>query len=141
MIGTSPPKQNEALSVTLSAKIVATAELLSDVGDLYAAGADYVTVTRINKNLELAAALAAELGATYLHGDVGDKTQVATVALAARFHTLLPVVAGTTIGMLCADVPVVLLGERISKKIPIRTIRVVAALVFLSLGIFTIVKF
>ena len=72
--------------------------------------------------------------------EMGDKTQVATIALAARFHGLLPVVAGTTIGMLCADVPVVLLGERISKKIPLRVIRGVAALLFLSLGIFTLIK-
>lgn len=72
--------------------------------------------------------------------EMGDKTQVATVALAAKFHSLLPVVAGTTIGMMLADVPVVLLGERISKKIPIRSIRVVASLIFVALGIFTIFR-
>ncbi len=72
--------------------------------------------------------------------EMGDKTQVATIALAARFHSLLPVVAGTTLGMLLADVPVVLLGEKISKRIPIRTIRVVAALVFFVLGVMTLIK-
>ncbi len=73
-------------------------------------------------------------------GEMGDKTQVSTVALAARFHALLPVVAGTTLGMLLADVPVVLPGEKISRRIPLRTIRVAAALVFFALGILTLLR-
>lgn len=66
--------------------------------------------------------------------EMGDKTQIATIALAARFDTLVPVVAGTTFGMLTANVPVVLLGNGTAQRIPIRPIRVVAALIFVVLG-------
>ena len=72
--------------------------------------------------------------------EMGDKTQVATVALAARFpQELLAVVAGTTLGMMLANVPVVLLGERVTRRLPIRTIHRVAALVFLLLGVSLVV--
>jgi putative Ca2+/H+ antiporter (TMEM165/GDT1 family) len=71
--------------------------------------------------------------------EMGDKTQLATVALAARFHDLVPVVAGTTLGMLIADVPVVFLAERFALRIPLKTVRIVAALLFAVLGIVTLV--
>jgi putative Ca2+/H+ antiporter (TMEM165/GDT1 family) len=67
--------------------------------------------------------------------EIGDKTQLATVALAARFDSLVAVVAGTTVGMLIADVPAVLLGERASTKIPMKAIRYVAAGLFAALGV------
>ncbi len=66
--------------------------------------------------------------------EIGDKTQVATAILAARFDALLLVVAGTTIGMMLANVPVVLLGDVIAKRVPLRLVRLVAALVFAALG-------
>jgi putative Ca2+/H+ antiporter (TMEM165/GDT1 family) len=66
--------------------------------------------------------------------EMGDKTQIATVALAAKYSAFYSVVAGTTFGMMLADVPAVLLGERVTKMVPIRVIRVVAAVVFLILG-------
>ena len=67
--------------------------------------------------------------------EIGDKTQVATVALAARFDSLLAVVMGTTIGMLLANAPVAFFGEALAKRLPVRTVHVVAAVVFAALGI------
>ena len=66
--------------------------------------------------------------------EIGDKTQVATVLLAARYHPFWEVVAGTTLGMLVANVPVVLLGSRLADRLPLRTARIVAATVFLALA-------
>ena len=66
--------------------------------------------------------------------EIGDKTQVATVLLAARFDALMMVVAGTTLGMLLANVPVVLLGSRFAQRLPLRAARTVAACLFLLLG-------
>ena len=69
--------------------------------------------------------------------EIGDKTQVATVLLAAKYHPLWEVVAGTTVGMLLANVPVVLLGSRFSQRLPLRGARITAALLFLALAIWT----
>jgi putative Ca2+/H+ antiporter (TMEM165/GDT1 family) len=66
--------------------------------------------------------------------EMGDKTQIATAALAARYATLLPVVAGTTCGMLLADVPAVLLGEAAAKRVSLRLLRAVGAVVFALMG-------
>ena len=66
--------------------------------------------------------------------EIGDKTQVATVLLAARYHPLWQVVAGTTAGMLLANAPVVLLGSRFAARLPLRAARIAAACVFLVLG-------
>jgi putative Ca2+/H+ antiporter (TMEM165/GDT1 family) len=71
--------------------------------------------------------------------EMGDKTQLATVALAARFGSLLPVVAGTTLGMLIADVPAVLLGESLSRRINLKLLRWTAAALFVVLGVLTLV--
>lgn len=71
--------------------------------------------------------------------EMGDKTQIATVALAARFDgALLAVVAGTTAGMMIANVPAVLLGERIAGRIPVRLVHGIAAAVFALLGLATL---
>jgi putative Ca2+/H+ antiporter (TMEM165/GDT1 family) len=67
--------------------------------------------------------------------EIGDKTQVATIALAAKFGSLLPVVAGTTLGMLIADVPAVLFGDRVCGRAGIRIVRWVAAGIFAALGL------
>ncbi len=67
--------------------------------------------------------------------EIGDKTQIATVALAARFDSLAAVVMGTTIGMLLANAPVAFFGDRLAKRLPVRAVHVVAALVFAALGI------
>ncbi len=66
--------------------------------------------------------------------EIGDKTQVATVLLAARYHPFWEVVAGTTLGMLVANVPVVVLGSRLADRLPLKTARTVAAIVFLALA-------
>lgn len=70
--------------------------------------------------------------------EMGDKTQVATVALAAQYHAFLPVVAGTTLGMMIANVPAVLLGDRIAGKIPVRIVHAIAALIFAIIGVATL---
>lgn len=80
-----------------------------------------------------AGAFAATLVAFFLV-EIGDKTQIATVALAARFDTVLPVTLGTTLGMLIANAPVVLFGDAIAKRLPLKAIRTVAALIFAALG-------
>ncbi len=70
--------------------------------------------------------------------EMGDKTQIATVALAARFHQLPAVVLGTTLGMMLANVPAVFLGERIARKVSMRLVHAVAALIFAILGLLTL---
>lgn len=70
--------------------------------------------------------------------EIGDKTQVATVALAARYDALATVVLGTTFGMLAANVPVVLLAGRAAKKIPFRVVRYVSAALFAVTGLWTL---
>ncbi|MBV8033431.1 MAG: TMEM165/GDT1 family protein, partial [Betaproteobacteria bacterium] len=71
--------------------------------------------------------------------EMGDKTQVATVALAARFPATAAVVAGTTLGMLIANVPAVYLGERLLRRIPLKTVHAVAAALFAALAVFAMV--
>ncbi len=66
--------------------------------------------------------------------EIGDKTQVATAVLAARFDALPLVVIGTTMGMMLANVPVVMLGEAAAKRVPLRLVRLVAAVIFALLG-------
>jgi putative Ca2+/H+ antiporter (TMEM165/GDT1 family) len=81
------------------------------------------------------------LGTTILAfflAEMGDKTQIATVAMAARFHELWAVVAGTTLGMMIANVPAVLLGDRIAHKIPVRLVHGIAAVIFAALGVATL---
>lgn len=67
--------------------------------------------------------------------EMGDKTQVATIALAAEYPSYWMVIVGTTLGMMLANAPAVLLGDRVTKHLPIRTIQVVCALIFAALGI------
>ena len=67
--------------------------------------------------------------------EIGYKTQVATIALAAKYTELAAVVTGTTLGMMLANVPVVFLGERIVKRLPLRAVRWAAAAIFTALGV------
>ena len=67
--------------------------------------------------------------------EMGDKTQIATVMLAAQYHAYLWVVAGTTLGMMIANAPVVWLGDRLVKKVPIRLVHIISAVIFLVLGL------
>ncbi|MEN3976955.1 TMEM165/GDT1 family protein [Emcibacter sp. SYSU 3D8] len=66
--------------------------------------------------------------------EIGDKTQVATMALAAKYQSVLWVTAGTTLGMMLANVPVVLMGDRAANRLPLTAIRMAAAGVFILLG-------
>ena len=70
--------------------------------------------------------------------EMGDKTQIATIALAAQYQAFLYVVAGTTLGMMIANVPAVLLGDRIAQRMPVRLVHGIAAAIFLVLGIATL---
>jgi putative Ca2+/H+ antiporter (TMEM165/GDT1 family) len=70
--------------------------------------------------------------------EMGDKTQVATIALVAQYHAFFYVVAGTTLGMMIANVPAVLLGDKIAKRMPVRVVHAVAAAIFALLGIATL---
>jgi putative Ca2+/H+ antiporter (TMEM165/GDT1 family) len=66
--------------------------------------------------------------------EIGDKTQIATSLLAARFHEIVLVTAGTTLGMMLANVPAVLLGEAATRVAPLRVVRIVAATIFALIG-------
>ncbi len=72
--------------------------------------------------------------------EMGDKTQIATVALAAQFDAFFAVVAGTTLGMMIANVPAVLLGERATRKLPIAAIHRIAAIIFALLGLAVLLR-
>jgi putative Ca2+/H+ antiporter (TMEM165/GDT1 family) len=73
--------------------------------------------------------------------EMGDKTQIATVMLAAKFESLIQVVVGTTLGMLIADVPAVFVGSLAALKLPVTLIRRIAAGIFAVLGIATLAGF
>ena len=75
---------------------------------------------------------------TFFLAEMGDKTQLATVALGAQYQPLWQVVAGTTLGMMIANVPVVILGSRFAERIPLRAARMTAALLFLGLGLWNL---
>jgi putative Ca2+/H+ antiporter (TMEM165/GDT1 family) len=75
---------------------------------------------------------------TFFLAEMGDKTQIATVAMAAHFAAPLTVVAGTTLGMLIADVPAVFAGEKLAGKIPMKLVHSIAALLFAAMGVATL---
>ena len=82
-------------------------------------------------------------GATFILfflAEIGDKTQVATVALAARFDSVLWVMLGTTIGMMIANAPAVFIGDKLANRLPIALIHKIGALIFLLIGIGTLLK-
>ncbi len=72
--------------------------------------------------------------------EMGDKTQIATVALGARFHAVIPVTMGTTLGMMLANVPAVFLGAELIKRVPLNVVRMVAAALFLAIGVWLLVQ-
>jgi putative Ca2+/H+ antiporter (TMEM165/GDT1 family) len=67
--------------------------------------------------------------------EIGDKTQIATAALAARYHDIIIVAAGTTTGMMIANIPAVFLGQAVTRVLPIHLLRIAAAIVYLVLGL------
>jgi putative Ca2+/H+ antiporter (TMEM165/GDT1 family) len=78
---------------------------------------------------------------SFFLAEMGDKTQLATVAMAAHYPSPLVVVIGTTLGMLIADVPAVFVGDRLAAKVPMRLVHAAAAAVFLLLGLATLFGF
>jgi putative Ca2+/H+ antiporter (TMEM165/GDT1 family) len=91
-----------------------------------------------DKEIGRAGAFVTTLCAFFL-AEIGDKTQIATIGLAARFATFYPVVVGTTLGMMLANIPAVLIGDRIADRLPVKAIRITAAIVFAALGVLTLV--
>ena len=75
---------------------------------------------------------------TFFLAEMGDKTQVATVAMAAHYATPVLVVIGTTLGMLIADVPAVFVGDKLAAKIPMKPVHITAAAIFALLGVMTL---
>lgn len=71
----------------------------------------------------------------FFMAEMGDKTQIATVALGARYHSVELVAIGTTLGMMLANVPAVFLGDRITRIVPLKVMRIAAAIIFVILGL------
>ena len=72
--------------------------------------------------------------------EMGDKTQFATIALAAQYSNLFSVVLGTTLGMMMANAPAVYLGNRFAQRLPTKIIHIIAAIIFIAIGVLTAVK-
>ena len=72
--------------------------------------------------------------------EMGDKTQIATVSLAARFHNIILVATGTTLGMMAANIPAVFLGRAATRIVPLNYVRVGAALIFTGLGAWSLIE-
>lgn len=75
---------------------------------------------------------------TFFLAEMGDKTQIATIAMSAHFSSVVLVVIGTTLGMMIADVPAVFIGDRLASKIPMRLVHGIAAAIFAVLGVATL---
>ena len=75
---------------------------------------------------------------TFFLAEMGDKTQIATVAMAAHYAAPLLVVIGTTLGMLIADVPAVFVGDKLASRIPMKLVHSIAAAIFALLGVATL---
>ncbi|QFS18527.1 TMEM165/GDT1 family protein [Acinetobacter indicus] len=83
-------------------------------------------------------------GATFILfflAEIGDKTQIATVALAARFDSIFWVMIGTTLGMMIANAPVVFIGNKMAEKLPVSLIHKIGALIFLIIGVSTLLQY
>ena len=87
-----------------------------------------------------AAAIFWATAVSFFFVEMGDKTQVATAALGARFHQILLVAAGTTVGMMIADAPAVLIGEAAATRLPLKYIRWAAAASFALIGLWVLIK-
>jgi putative Ca2+/H+ antiporter (TMEM165/GDT1 family) len=77
---------------------------------------------------------------TFFLAEMGDKTQVATIAMAAHYPSPILVVIGTTLGMMIADVPAVFLGNSFAKQLPLKLIHTIAAFIFLIMGVLVLLK-
>ncbi len=91
-------------------------------------------------NLKLKLGVFGTTVVAFFLAEMGDKTQIATVALAARYSSLVAVVAGTTLGMMLANVPAVFLGDSIAAKLKMSLVHGIAALIFAVLGVLTLLN-
>jgi len=135
---------NHTLAATLGYLM---ADLLSGVGFRLAVGAAFLAMAGWALVPDKAddAATARTRGGVFLTTlfsfflvEIGDKTQIATSLLAARYHQIAMVAAGTTLGMLIADVPAVFLGEAATRIVPLRYVRIAAAVLFAVIGVWVI---
>jgi Ca2+/H+ antiporter, TMEM165/GDT1 family len=78
---------------------------------------------------------------TFFLAEMGDKTQIAALALAAKYSSLWQVVAGTTLGMMIVNVPTVMFAERLTRHIPLNAVRAVAAAIYAALGVATLLGY
>ena len=78
---------------------------------------------------------------TFFLAEMGDKTQIVALALAAKYNDLIAVVAGTTLGMMIINIPTVLFAERATKWIPVKIVRMVAAAIYAVLGVLTLLGY
>jgi len=78
---------------------------------------------------------------TFFLAEMGDKTQIIALALAAKYDALIAVVAGTTLGMMIVNIPTVLFAERATKWVPVKFVRPVAALIYAILGVITLLGY
>jgi putative Ca2+/H+ antiporter (TMEM165/GDT1 family) len=78
---------------------------------------------------------------TFFMAEMGDKTQIIALALAAKYDALVAVVAGTTLGMMIVNIPTVLFAERATKWVPVNVVRIVAALIYAILGVITLLGY
>jgi putative Ca2+/H+ antiporter (TMEM165/GDT1 family) len=130
-----------ALGAWITTLLTPTA-LRWSVGLLFLGMAAWTLVPdRIEDEQTRSAARLGVFGATFITfflAEMGDKTQIATVAMATQFSSVVLVIAGTTLGMLIADVPAVFLGQRFASRIPMRLVHAIAAALFALLGIATL---
>lgn len=137
---------NHALAALLGAQ--ATAFLDSDIFR-YVIGASFVAMaawTLIPDKFEDDDAPKSHAGAfmttlvAFFLVEMGDKTQVATIALGARFHDVFTVTAGTTLGMMIANVPAIFLGHELLKRVDLNKVRMIAAALFLVIGLWVLAQ-
>jgi Ca2+/H+ antiporter, TMEM165/GDT1 family len=137
---------NHALAGWLGALVAAylTPEVLRWLvaGSFFAIGLWTLKPDRIDDDSASLPARGAFIATTiaFFLAEIGDKTQIATVVLAAKSPALWPVVLGTTVGMLLANVPVVLLGSRFAAKLPLKAARMAAAALFIALALWVALR-
>lgn len=137
---------NHFLAALLGSEV---ASVLDGPGFRYAVAASFIAMaawTLIPDKLDDGDQKPARFGAflttliAFFLVEMGDKTQIATVALGARFHDVVSVTAGTTLGMMLANVPAVFLGHEVLKYVPLSVVRMVAAGLFLIIGLWLLAQ-
>jgi putative Ca2+/H+ antiporter (TMEM165/GDT1 family) len=78
---------------------------------------------------------------TFFLAEMGDKTQIATVVLAVKFNTLIPVIVGAALGVMLVNAPVILLGNAVGTRLPVRAVRIIGAVIFGGLGLLVLSGF